>query len=107
MDSKTKRVRAAVSPWFFTHYGTGSFNKNWLFVSDFLWAQRWEQILQLKPQFLEIITWNGAPSFPCPSLHLLNRVIDFGESHYIGPLHPDKTSVYAGGDTGAIEWVTE
>jgi glucan endo-1,3-alpha-glucosidase len=32
--------------------------------------------------------------------------IDFGESHYIGPLHPSKTDVYAGGPTGAIKWVT-
>ncbi|KZV91681.1 glycoside hydrolase family 71 protein [Exidia glandulosa HHB12029] len=84
-----KPYMAPVSPWFFTHYSPTSFNKNWLFLSDYLWGQRWDQILQLKPQFLEIITWN-----------------DFGESHYIGPLHPDKPSVYAGGDDGAVQWVT-
>lgn len=41
-------------------YSPDSYNKNWLFYSDYLWGQRWDQILQLKPQFLEIITWNGA-----------------------------------------------
>lgn len=78
-----------VSPWFFTHYGPSSYNKNWIFYSDWLWNTRWDQVLQLAPQFVEIVTWN-----------------DFGESHYIGPLHPDNPSVYAGGDTGAVQWVT-
>ena len=32
-------------------------------------------------------------------------LVDFGESHYIGPLHDDNTSIYAGGDTGAVKWV--
>ena len=60
----------AVSPWFFTHYGTEvSYSKNWVFPSDLLWYTRWQEILQLKPRFVEIITWN-----------------DYGESHYIGPL---------------------
>jgi hypothetical protein len=30
---------------------------------------------------------------------------DFGESHYIGPLHPNDEDVYAGGPTGAQKWV--
>ncbi|KAJ5590474.1 alpha-1-3-glucanase/mutanase [Penicillium hetheringtonii] len=61
---------APVSPWFFTHYGTEvSYSKNWVFPSDLLWYTRWQEILQLKPRFVEIITWN-----------------DYGESHYIGPL---------------------
>jgi len=77
-----------VSPWFNTHYGTDTYNKNWIFLSDTLWGTRWDQVLQINPQFLEIVTWN-----------------DFGESHYIGPLHDDNTSVYAGGDTGAVKWV--
>ncbi|CAM0139474.1 hypothetical protein VKS41_004715 [Umbelopsis sp. WA50703] len=85
-----KAYMAPVSPWFFTHYGPNSYNKNWIFYSDYLWFQRWEEILQLKPDFVEIITWN-----------------DFSESHYIGPLHPDDPSVYAGDPTtGAVEWVT-
>ena len=77
---------AGASPWFFTHYGADTWNKvspasasfahdltlgqqNWLFKSDTLWTDRWDQLLTLAPQFVEIITWN-----------------DFGESHYVGPI---------------------
>lgn len=35
----------------------------------------------------------------------LSSVTDFGESHYIGPLHDDNTDLYAGGPTGAVKWV--
>ncbi|KAJ7807622.1 glycoside hydrolase [Mycena olivaceomarginata] len=55
---------------------------------DWLYQSRWEEVLQLQPQFVEILTWN-----------------DFGESHYIGPLHGDDSPVYAGGPTGAPHWV--
>ncbi|KAF7972830.1 hypothetical protein HWV62_16928 [Athelia sp. TMB] len=82
-------AHTAVSPWFSTHYGPASYNKNWIFYSDWLFQPRWEQVLQLAPAFVEIVTWN-----------------DFGESHYIGPLHPDDPEVYAGGATGAVQWVT-
>ncbi|KAF7972300.1 hypothetical protein HWV62_18470 [Athelia sp. TMB] len=85
----SKPYMMPVSPWFFTHYGPSSYNKNWIFYADYQWNSRWEQVLQLAPQFVEIVTWN-----------------DFSESHYIGPLHPSDTSVYAGGSTGAIQWVT-
>jgi len=85
----SKPYMMPVSPWFFTHYAPDSYDKNWIFYSDYLLQPRWEQVLQIDPQFVEIITWN-----------------DFSESHYIGPLHPDDTSVYAGGSTGAVEWVT-
>lgn len=78
---------APVSPWFFTHYGPDTYSKNWVFYSDYLWSARWEQILSMAPQMVEIITWN-----------------DFGESHYIGPLHPENEDVYAGGPTGAVKW---
>lgn len=36
---------------------------------DNLWYDRWQEILFVKPDFVEIISWN-----------------DYGESHYIGPL---------------------
>lgn len=50
-----------------------SYSKNWLFKSETLWYERWEQILDLADRspelrYLEIITWN-----------------DYGESHYVGP----------------------
>lgn len=61
---------AAASPWFSTHFGPEvSYSKNWVFPGDLLWYERWNEILQLAPNFVEIVTWN-----------------DYGESHYIGPL---------------------
>jgi hypothetical protein len=56
-----------VSPWFFTNLP--GYDKNWLWRGDSLWYDRWEQVMYLQPEFVEILTWN-----------------DFGESHYIGPL---------------------
>ncbi|KAJ5094235.1 glycoside hydrolase [Penicillium angulare] len=80
-----KAYIAPASPWFFTHYGTEvSYSKNWVFPSDLLWQQRWEEILTLKPRFVEIITWN-----------------DYGESHYIGPLSSPHT------DDGASKWAMD
>ncbi|KAK9241814.1 glycosyl hydrolase family 71-domain-containing protein [Lipomyces tetrasporus] len=56
------------SPWFFTNLP--GYNKNWLWRGDDLWYDRWQQILFVQPEFVEIISWN-----------------DYGESHYIGPLY--------------------
>ncbi|RWQ93422.1 glycosyl hydrolase family 71-domain-containing protein [Paecilomyces variotii] len=55
------------SPWFFTNLP--GYTKNWLWRGDHLWYDRWQEILFVKPPFVEIISWN-----------------DYGESHYIGPL---------------------
>ncbi|KAF8911650.1 glycosyl hydrolase family 71-domain-containing protein [Gymnopilus junonius] len=63
---------AAVSPWFFTHYGPDSWNKNWIYRSDdWLFVRRWEQLISMRDQIdmAQIISWN-----------------DYGESHYIGPV---------------------
>ncbi|KAL0951577.1 hypothetical protein HGRIS_008259 [Hohenbuehelia grisea] len=62
----------AVSPWFFTHYGPDTFNKNWIYRGDdWLFAQRWEELIanRNRVDIAEVITWN-----------------DYGESHYIGPI---------------------
>ncbi|KAI9927100.1 hypothetical protein MW887_003483 [Aspergillus wentii] len=56
-----------VSPWFYTNLPR--YNKNWLWRGDDLWYHRWNQVHYVKPEFVEILTWN-----------------DYGESHYIGPL---------------------
>ncbi|KAG8831973.1 hypothetical protein FRC17_002259 [Serendipita sp. 399] len=67
-----KSYIAPVSPWFFTHYGPDTYNKNWIYRGDdWLYAQRWEQLFNLRSRFdiVEIITFN-----------------DYGESHYIGPI---------------------
>lgn len=75
----------AVSPWFSTHYGSEvSYSKNWVFPSDLLWYDRWQEILALGPRFVEIITWN-----------------DYGESHYVGPLSSPHT------DDGASKWAMD
>ncbi|CAG7931288.1 unnamed protein product [Penicillium olsonii] len=80
-----KPLLAPVSPWFSTHYGTEvSYSKNWVFPSDLLWYNRWREILETGPRFVEIVTWN-----------------DYGESHYIGPLSSPHT------DDGASKWVMD
>lgn len=76
---------APVSPWFSTHFGPEvPYSKNWVFPGDDLWFKRWHEILTLKPQFIEIVTWN-----------------DYGESHYIGPL---SSSHY---DDGNSKWTND
>ncbi|KZT03908.1 glycoside hydrolase family 71 protein [Laetiporus sulphureus 93-53] len=63
---------AAVSPWFFTHYGPDSWNKNWIYRGDdWLYVRRWEQLVAMRDNvdIVQIISWN-----------------DYGESHYIGPI---------------------
>ncbi|KAJ7125232.1 glycoside hydrolase family 71 protein [Mycena epipterygia] len=62
---------AAVSPWFFTHYGPESWNKNWIYrADDWLFARRWEQLFAIRARvdIVQVISWN-----------------DYGESHYICP----------------------
>ncbi|ORY25195.1 glycosyl hydrolase family 71-domain-containing protein [Naematelia encephala] len=68
-----KEYMPAVSPFFFTHFGANSWNKNWLYRGDdWLYCSRWEQIIALRDSvsMTEILTWN-----------------DFGESSYLGPIH--------------------
>ncbi|RHZ46584.1 uncharacterized protein CDV56_101148 [Aspergillus thermomutatus] len=68
-----------VSPWFYTNLPV--FHKNWAWRGDDLWYDRWQQVLALSPEYVEIITWN-----------------DYGESHYIGPMHEDDLGIFAVGD---------
>ena len=56
-----------VSPWFYTNLP--GWGKNWLWRGDDLWSDRWGQVMDLQPEWVEIISWN-----------------DYGESHYIGPI---------------------
>ncbi|KAL9112318.1 MAG: hypothetical protein Q9227_003436 [Pyrenula ochraceoflavens] len=63
----SKPYMMPVSPWFYTN--VPNWGKNWLWRGDDLWHDRWEQIAQLQPAMVEIISWN-----------------DYGESHYIGPV---------------------
>ncbi|RAO73135.1 uncharacterized protein BHQ10_009147 [Talaromyces amestolkiae] len=45
---------APVSPWFFTHFNS----KNWVFICEDLPTRRWDEILTMQPDLVEIITWN-------------------------------------------------
>ncbi|KIR70458.1 mutanase [Cryptococcus deuterogattii CA1014] len=70
-----------------THFGAEvSYSKNWVFKSETLWKDRWDEILRLgsRLDFIEIVTWN-----------------DYGESHYIGPYNTphtdDSSSAWAAG----------
>ncbi|ORY28480.1 glycoside hydrolase [Naematelia encephala] len=72
-----KPYMAAVSPVFFTHYGTSgpfAFNKNWIYRSDdLLYPTRWDHLLSLpvaeRPAIIQVVSWN-----------------DHGESHAIAPV---------------------
>ncbi|KAH9480429.1 Glucan endo-1,3-alpha-glucosidase agn1 [Psilocybe cubensis] len=80
-SSSKKTYMAAVSPWFFTHYGPDSFNKNFVFLSDqHLYSKRWDSLISQRDQFdvVQVITWN-----------------DYGESHYIGPIKGDQPNSQA------------
>ncbi|KAI0827705.1 glycoside hydrolase family 71 protein [Trametes gibbosa] len=62
---------AAISPWFFTHYGADSWSKNWVYRSEDLYVRRWERLVEAREQvdIVQVLSWN-----------------DYGESHYIGPI---------------------
>ena len=61
-----KKWMAAVAPWFFKRF---SADMNWANKQDDgIFIHKWLHLLQLKPDFIEIVTWN-----------------DWGESSYIGP----------------------
>ncbi|KAL2136165.1 hypothetical protein VTI74DRAFT_5218 [Chaetomium olivicolor] len=72
---KGKAYMMPVAPWFFTNLP--GFRKNWLWRGDELWDLRWRQVAEVQPDFVEILTWN-----------------DYGESHYIGPVHEKELGLF-------------
>ncbi|QQK43472.1 Alpha-1,3-glucanase, putative [Penicillium digitatum] len=68
-----------VSPWFYTNLP--GYKKNWMWRGDHLWHDRWQEVLFVQPEFVEIISWN-----------------DYGESHYIGPLHEKSMEAFEIGE---------
>ncbi|THH13902.1 hypothetical protein EW146_g6365 [Bondarzewia mesenterica] len=58
----------AISPWQFKNIDNGG---DWVELSDTLWNYRWQQAVDVKPDIVEIVTWN-----------------DYGESHYISDINP-------------------
>ncbi|KAL2825909.1 glycosyl hydrolase family 71-domain-containing protein [Aspergillus cavernicola] len=77
-----KPYMMAVSPWFYTNLP--QWNKNWLWRGDDLWHYRWQQVIEMQPALVQILSWN-----------------DYGETHYIGPIYdsgiPDGASRYVKG----------
>ncbi|PLB43141.1 mutanase [Aspergillus steynii IBT 23096] len=68
-----------VAPWFYTNLP--QWNKNWLWRGDDMWHYRWQQVMELQPALVQILSWN-----------------DYGETHYIGPIYepgiPDGAARY-------------
>uniref|UniRef100_A0A914Y579 Glycoside hydrolase family 71 protein n=1 Tax=Panagrolaimus superbus TaxID=310955 RepID=A0A914Y579_9BILA len=67
-----KQYMAPISPWFYSHVWGNGWSKNWLYHSEMLLPTRWQQIISLNPDMVEIITWN-----------------DYSESHYICSIGAD------------------
>ncbi|MCJ1307285.1 hypothetical protein MMC25_000931 [Agyrium rufum] len=65
-----------VSPWFYMNLL--GYDEDWLWRGDDLWYDRWQEVLVVQPDLVEIISWN-----------------DYGESHYIGPLHDDAYGAFS------------
>ncbi|KAL3478666.1 glycoside hydrolase [Aspergillus californicus] len=80
LASVNKVYMAPVSPWFSTHFNT----KNWIFICEDQPQARWQQMLDMEPGLIEIISWN-----------------DYGESHYIGPYSE------AHSDDGSAQWTKD
>ncbi|KAK1727776.1 hypothetical protein CaCOL14_001466 [Colletotrichum acutatum] len=72
---KGKPYMMPVSPWFYTNLP--GYNKNWVWRGDDLWYDRWNQVMDVMPAFVQIISWN-----------------DYGESHHIGPVRTNAMEAF-------------
>ena len=79
----SKPFMMSVSPWFYTNLP--NWNKNWLWRGDDLWYDRWQQVIELQPPFVEvnISACTSVIHLTCCQIITWN---DYGESHYIGPI---------------------
>ncbi len=65
-DAKQKVWMAPITPWVFKRFNA---DNNWSqSQDDAIFIDRWQHLLQLKPDLIEVVTWN-----------------DWGESSYVGP----------------------
>jgi glucan endo-1,3-alpha-glucosidase len=78
----SKHFMMGISPWFYTKLP--AYNKAWVWRGDDMWHDRWDQIDQVEPDLVQIVTWN-----------------DYGESHYIGPIFDPAVPQGAGTDAKA------
>ncbi|KAJ6634661.1 Glucan endo-1,3-alpha-glucosidase agn1 [Pseudolycoriella hygida] len=53
-----KQYMAPLAPWFYTYVWGPGWHKHWIFSSEILLPQRWQQVVSLQPDFIQIITWN-------------------------------------------------
>ena len=92
-EATNKTYMAPLSSWFYTHVSSDTFNKHWIYGSEILLPERWQQIVDLQPDFVEIITWNdySESSYVCSisedlpiHLHGINEMINLPQ-----PMHHD------------------
>jgi glucan endo-1,3-alpha-glucosidase len=65
-------------------------NKNWYSSSESLWFDRWQQVLDVMPDFVEIITCKWNACYSCFRFLVLTCLTgnDYGESSYICDTNP-------------------
>ncbi|VDC00768.1 unnamed protein product [Peniophora sp. CBMAI 1063] len=83
MPNGGKAYMATASPWFYTHYGQDSFNKNFVYYADaHLYPTRLSTLVSNCDtiDMIQLLTWN-----------------DYGESSYLGPI--------AGAQPNSQAWV--
>ncbi|KAK3942588.1 glycoside hydrolase [Diplogelasinospora grovesii] len=68
-ELRGKKYMMGVSPYFYTNLP--QWGKNWYSPSESLWYDRWQQVLEIMPDFVQIITWNdyGESSYICDTAH--------------------------------------
>ncbi|KAK3945229.1 glycoside hydrolase [Diplogelasinospora grovesii] len=60
--------------------------KPYMMAGDNLWFDRWNEVMYVQPEWVEIISWN-----------------DYGESHYIGPIRENALSALASAPFNYVE----
>ena len=75
-----KAYMMAVSPWFYTN----CYGKNWLWSPEDLWYDRWQQVIQFQPEFVEVCRNR---IFGVPSLTNINLTDSHLERLRRVPLH--------------------
>lgn len=75
-----------VSPWFYTNLP--QWNKNWLWKGAHLWTQRWEEVYYFQPDLVQVSFLSFFLLKTIDKCQILSWN-DYGESHYIGPIHED------------------
>ncbi|GAB1316196.1 Glycoside hydrolase [Madurella fahalii] len=99
-----KKYMMGISPWFYTNLP--QWNKDWHCSSESLWYDRCQQVLEIMPDFVQIITWNdfGESSYICDVVP--SQVVNGAEQYVVGHSHsafravlPYLTAAYKAGST--------